>query len=185
MCAFAVRMVFASAILMRWLRCCRRHWYALFLVLNLLNSSLARTSSAESLIAYRCLVTVDGRGASLNCVSTILLWVYRVGCIGYRVFCGRPCAPEFGLAGGVSLFAKPGFGRWYWLRFGGCSRALCGLLGGCRVFVLIVSRSLRFAWVCHAFAFLRRSTSCALSGGGSVPWISAQHVYLAVSSIPV
>jgi len=97
MCAFAVRMVLASAILMRWLRCCRRHWYALFLVLNLLSSSLARTSSAESLIACRCLVTVGGRGASLNCVSSILLWVYRVRCSGYWICCGClsgcPCVP--------------------------------------------------------------------------------------------
>ncbi len=73
MCAFAVRMLLTSAILMRWLRCCRRHWYALFLVLNLLSSSLARTISAESLIVYRWLVIVDGRGASLNCVSSVLL----------------------------------------------------------------------------------------------------------------
>ena len=101
----------------------------MFLVLNLLSSSLARTISAESLIVYRWLVIVDGRGASLNCVSSVLLWVYRVGCIGFQVCCGRPCVPEFGLAGGVSLFVEPGFGRWYWLRFGGCSRALCGLLG--------------------------------------------------------
>ena len=131
MSAFSVRMVFASAILMRWLRCCRRHWYALFLILNLQSSSLARTSSAESLIAHRCLVTVDGRGASLNFLSSILLWVYRVCCSGYRVCCGRPCVPEFGLVGSVSLFVEPGFCCWYWLRFGGCSQALCVLLGGC------------------------------------------------------
>ena len=184
-CAFAVRVVLASATLTRWLRWCKRRWYALFLVWYLLSSSFVCTSSAESLFVYRWLDTVDGRGASLNSERSVLLRVYRFCCFGFRVCSGRPCIPGYGSVGGLCLFVGSGFGWWYCLRFESCSRALGGLLGGLGVVILMVSRSLvfRFVWVYHTFAFLKSSVSCTFSGGGG--WVSAQYVCLAVSSIPV